>query len=66
MPYRARSKFERGVLERFDEKLEDSDEVSEDVINLISESLEETTLSQREQSEQLAEELIAQKIDESD
>jgi len=66
MSYRARSKFEREVLERFDEKLEDSDDVSEGVINLISESLEETTLSQREQSEQLAEELIEQKIDESD
>jgi hypothetical protein len=66
MPYRARSRFEREVLKRFDEKLDDSEEVSEEVTNLISGSLEKTTLSQREQSEQLAEELIAQKIYESD
>lgn len=58
MSYRARSKFEREVLERFDEKLTESDEVSEEVAEVISGSLSRTTLSNRDSTKQLAEELM--------
>lgn len=66
MPYRARSKFERDMLDIFDEKLEDADDVSVTVTEVISESLEETTLSQPSQSKRIAEELITKKIDEAE
>jgi len=54
------------MLDIFDEKLEDADDVSVTVTEVISESLEETTLSQPSQSKRIAEELITKKIDEAE
>lgn len=66
MSYRARSNFEKEILEKFDEKLEDSEEVSEDVVDVISNSLEETTLSQPDAAAELAEQLIEQRTNASE
>lgn len=66
MSYRARSNFEIEILEKFDEKLEGSDEVSEDVVGVISDSLEETTLSQSSAAAELAEQLIERRTNESE
>lgn len=58
MSYNARSEIEKDILEKFDKKIEDSGEVSEEVQKLISESLKCTTISQKSAAEEIAEELM--------
>lgn len=62
MTYQARSRFEHEVLERFEEKLEDSDELSDGTVDLVGQSIRENTLSQQSLADELAEELIEVKI----
>lgn len=58
MNYRARNHLERDVLETFEDKLEESDEIESEVKTIICETLSETTLSQPSEAEDLAEQLI--------
>lgn len=66
MSYRARSEFEVEILETFEEKLEGSEEVSDDVTEVIEGSLERTTISHRGAAEEIAEAIIEDRIDASD
>jgi TPP-dependent pyruvate/acetoin dehydrogenase alpha subunit len=58
MTYRARNHLERDVLEAFDDKLEEDDEVDSEVAEIISETLESTTLSQHAEAEEIVDRLI--------
>jgi putative component of toxin-antitoxin plasmid stabilization module len=66
MSYRASSEFEREVLETFEEKLEDTEEVSDDVSEVIIESLDRTTISHRGDAEKIAEAIMEDRIDATD
>lgn len=66
MSYRARSEFEVEVLEKFEEKLEESDDVSDEVVGVIEESLGRTTISHRGAAEEIAEAIVEERVDASD
>lgn len=65
MSWRVRSAVERDVVESFANKLDESG-LSDDTTEVIRRSLEETTISQRSEAEQLATEIIARGTDETD
>ncbi|KXB06166.1 hypothetical protein AKJ53_01110 [candidate division MSBL1 archaeon SCGC-AAA382F02] len=46
MPWKARNRVEYWILEKFSEKLEENDDISPAVKDVIQESLKETTISQ--------------------
>lgn len=58
MTYRARNRLERDVLELFDEKLDEDDDLDSEVAEIISETLETTTLSQSSEAEEVVNRLI--------
>ena len=66
MSWQARNEVEHRILDDFAERLAESDEVSEEVAQVITNSLEETTISQRETAEQLSEEIVEKSSIESD
>lgn len=58
MTYRARNHLEHSVLESFDEKLEEDDDVPSEVAEIITQTLETTTLSQPSEAEDVVNRLI--------
>lgn len=65
MPWKARNRVEYRILEKFSEKLEENDDISPAVKDVIQESLKETTISQASEAKELTEKIIEEEEDAS-
>lgn len=58
MSWKAHNQIEYRILENFSERLGGNDEISSSVKNKILTSLEETTISQNSEADEITEEII--------